>query len=478
MLAMRGDAVPRRRRKVERVVSCALACVLWACVDTDNTGLPPGIPCTPTATPGVDPAAGVAFTAERMLCVSIDTKAEDWQRLRQEHRFGSGQAEAFDALGDLIAAGCVQSYPEGFNEYRANIAIDGVALTNVSVRKKGFLGSVIGAGMHKPSLKLDTDTFVKGQKLGVTERITLNNNAQDPTRLQTCMAYEVFALAGYPAPRCNLANVMVNHVARGTYSHVEAVKKPLLKRAFGNSTGSLYEGTLADFTAGHLAARLDGELGRWQPKTDATDPKGAPLQKVLDALQVSDSELDHALGGALDLPRFFTFWALETLTGHTDGYTTNRNNFYVYFDPDNGGLGTLIPWGTDNVLNDDNGDDPDALARHTFAELPRRLSRVPSLAARYLAELRRLLDDVWREDVLLARIDGLQAQVATAENNPEHASAVAALRTWIKGRRARVMLMIAAGLPAGRDEPRSCSDLNGVQDGAFVEILGLATMGL
>ena len=34
------------------------------------------------------------------------------------------------------------------------------------------------------------------------------------------------------------------------YAHVESVKRPLLKREFGDDSGSLYEGTVVDFFKG------------------------------------------------------------------------------------------------------------------------------------------------------------------------------------------------------------------------------------
>ena len=46
---------------------------------------------------------------------------------------------------------------------------------------------------------------------------------------------------------CNFARVTVNGEYLGIYSNVESIGKPFLKRRFGNNSGNLYEGTLADF---------------------------------------------------------------------------------------------------------------------------------------------------------------------------------------------------------------------------------------
>ena len=61
------------------------------------------------------------------------------------------------------------------------------------------------------------------------------------------IGYALFNAIGSSAPRCAYAKVTVNGENLGIYSHVETVRKPLLKRAFGNSNGPLYEGTVVDF---------------------------------------------------------------------------------------------------------------------------------------------------------------------------------------------------------------------------------------
>ena len=86
------------------------------------------------------------------------------------------------------------------------LPIDGLSQDNVDVRKKGS---------DAPSIKISTNKYVRGQYLGRTANITLNNNAEDPTRLKTCLNTKVFDMAGYPAPRCNLVNVTINSQPMG-----------------------------------------------------------------------------------------------------------------------------------------------------------------------------------------------------------------------------------------------------------------------
>lgn len=368
----------------------------------------------------------------------------------------------FSALEDWFYE-CHAEAPNPFTWFPADINVDGIEVNQVGIRKKGFVGSVEDEGLTKPAFKIKTDRYVDGQYLGDTERITLNNSIQDPTFIKTCLSFDLFRAAGYPAPRCNMARVTVNNRSLGVYVHVEAIKKRFLARVFGNADGSLYEGMLADFTEGYLSS--DQIFGRWEVKTDETDPLGLPILNLYNALQASDEELLDTLEPLLNIDLFITFWAMEVLINHTDGYCGMRNNFYIYFNPVDNNRAVFIPWGTDQVFEEDyydkNDDLPVELDIFLFAELPRRLSRIPSTAAKFEAELTRLLNQVWIEDTILADIDRYSNQVKTIVNIDGYDSEVETLRTWILGRGQRVREMLAQGLPLGQAGSKACTDLPG-----------------
>jgi spore coat protein H len=358
---------------------------------------------------------------------------------------------------------CDEGWPNEFTWYDADLRVGGASFANVGIRKKGFLGSVLGLGEIKPSIKLKTDKYVDGQLVGDTERVTLNNNAQDWTGIRTCLGYDLFHWVGYPAPRCNIASVMVNEHPMGAYSHVEAIKARFLTRAFGDASGSLYEGTLADFLRGYLAGADDGALGRWEAKTDDTDPMGGPLLAVIDALEGPDDGLLDALTPLVNLERFATFWALEVLLGHGDGYSAGKNNFYVYFDPADEGRAVFVPWGVDNVFEDEkdgkNGEEISDLGPYLAAELPRRLARIPSMATRFEDELLRLLDERWVEDDLMAQVDRYASLISQAQGaDPMYADEVEELRAFIRERPAQIRALLGAGLPVPEPGTPGCMD--------------------
>ena len=396
-----------------------------------------GLPCSPNIPDGVDPTDGVSFDANQMLCIKVTMDPHDFELLSNETRF-DGAENSFQQ----IWPDCSQPWPSGYNWYRADIEIDGVSLSEVGIRKKGFVGSQYSP---VPALKIKTDKYVKGQFLGGTERITLNNSGGFILRMAACLTYEVFAGAGYPAPRCNMANVMVNGQPKGPYVHIEAIKKRFLRRAFGDNTGSLYEGTHTDF--------VEAWLPRWACKTSDTDTSYAPLAGVAQALQKPDDELVDALSSVLNINRYITFWALEVLVSHLDGYGADRNNFYVYFDPTDADRAVFIPWGADKTFIGDLGRD-----QYLTADLPRRLSRIPAMATRMENELKRLLDEVWDEAALLKSIDRYSTQVKCAQEDDDYDTKVEALRTWVRSRPDQIREMLRIGLSMGMEKSLPCTN--------------------
>ena len=373
------------------------------------TAAPAATAPTPEPTPEKpeEPDPSDAFFAmERVLEVSIEIAPEDWDTLRHQTRTFE------DLMAEIEEYNLSRPFASIYDWFSATVTVsvdgvttDGETYTDVGVRKKGFLGSQSDT---KPSLKLRFDKYVDGQALGgVIERMTLNNSIQDPSMVNTCLAYQVFADAGNPAPRCNFATVTVNGKELGLYVHVEEIKAPMLARHFSSADGNLYEGTISDFTPEYR--------GTIEKKTNEDDDDWSDVDEVMSAVQDPSDAGFEALARLVDLDRFLSFWVTESLVGHWDGYTGDRNNYHFYREPD--GKFVFIPWGVDDVfhLKDDPNpfDDisnppPSVLA---LAAIPNRLYNIPDWQAKYAARMKEILDSVWNEEVLLGSVDAMAAIV-------------------------------------------------------------------
>jgi spore coat protein CotH len=410
----------------------------------------PGLNCEGGLTDATIENNLLTFNTEHMLCVKVEMDTNDFYTLRNETRFGlsltksagvTQMAMFFDYLRN-----CDVPWPQRYKWYTAKLTIDGVERNNIGIRKRGFLGSTFSIA---PSLNIRTERNVPNNSYGETNRVILNNNTEDPSRLKSSINYKVFEMAGYPAPKCNLANVMVNDELFGAYSHLEAVDEDFLKDRFGTAEGYLYEGTIVDFVEGrHL---------RWDAKSDEAGADRLKLIEVTEALQSKDEDLEQELNKVVNIDQFITFWALEVLLEHTDGYNANCNNFYIYFNPNDNGRVHVIPWGMNYAQSvvqlDTLTEQTNPLNGYLKSELARRLSRIPKFNKQFISELRRLLDEVWDEEYLIAMVDQMAAQVQLAQDDPDYELHIEELKSWIWGRREQVELMIEQGLPQGNKNP-------------------------
>ncbi|MFO0747536.1 MAG: hypothetical protein U1F43_17995 [Myxococcota bacterium] len=116
-----------------------------------------------TSTPTIDP-----YDRSLVHEVVITMEVAAWDSLRHETR----------TLFDVLGPDCLESPPvDPFDWYHADVSVDGVALGDVGLTKKGFLGSL---STERPAMRVETDHWVDGQELGGRSHLTLNNGLQDP----------------------------------------------------------------------------------------------------------------------------------------------------------------------------------------------------------------------------------------------------------------------------------------------------------
>mgnify|MGYP000911933249 FL=1 len=408
-----------------------LAALLLAGACSDPL-LPPGD--LPDAGPrpdlsGPDPSAPL-FAPDHIVEVDIRISPADWDTLRMQTR----------TITDILTNCFKGPFPDPFTYFPGTVTVDGQTLQNVGVRKKGFLGSL---DSDRPSIKLKFDEYVNGQKLAGLKNFTLNNSRQDPSFIHQCLAYQTFTAAGVPASRCNFAHVKVNGSDLGLYVHVESGSKEFLARHYIDPEGNLYEGTLSDFRDGWTTTF---ELKTNEAKNDRTD-----LAPVVTALEeASDDDLLAKLDPVVDVDRFLTFWAVESLVAHWDGYTGDANNFFAYHNPTTGRF-EFLPWG------------PDATFTHRAPVIPngpqsvlavsllaRRLYLNGPTRDRYIVRLREVLAHAWNEAALGAEIDRMEKlirSIADPQGNRGVAGQIEAVRDFVSRRRGEIESEISNGPP-------------------------------
>ena len=397
------------------------------------------------------------FPTDRIIDVQITISQRDWDTIRYQSR---------DIRTALGGARQFKPMERPYTYVEASVSIDGVVFPKVGLRKKGFIGSL---SHTRPSLKIKLNHVDKKGGIEGLTNLTLNNNKQDTSLMSQFMGYALFNAIGSPAPRCAYAKVTVNGESLGIYSHVETVRKPLLKRAFGNDNGPLYEGTVVDFYE-------DWENSFEHKRGD--DARGrAHIIALIDVL--ADPKATEAdIGELVDLDSFYRFWAIEGLVGFWDGYSGNKNNYFAYLNPADNKF-YFIPWGMDSIFTKMSkigfmNDMRAPISVKTQGLIAYKLYQFETGRKRYAEALTEILEKHWDSAELLATLDEtavmvephlVSAQRVVEEewgrggnrrgnySQPTFASELETVRDFILNRKSDIHAEIANGMPVWRKRP-------------------------
>ena len=405
---------------------------------------------------GFNSNAADIFPKDRVVDIQITVAEEDWDTIRYQSR------NFFTALHESRR---LKPPERPYTYVEASVTIDGVAFPRVGIRKKGFLGSL---SETRPSLKIRLNRVDKDAAFDGQTHLTLNNNLQDISFVSQFMGYALFNAIGLPAPRCAYAKVTVNGMNLGIYSHVESIRKPFLKRVFGNADGPLYEGTVVDF--------YEGWENSFEHKRGDDKPGRTKIKQLIDVLSAKEIT-EEAIGELVDLDAFYRFWATESLLGFWDGYAGNSNNFFVYLHPDTDKF-HFVPWGADSLFVKHSKlefrqDKRAPISVKTQGLIAHKLYQLESGRQRYAHTMMDILNTHWNEEALLAELDSVSALITPhlilAQRYPEqedergrrwrkdksfsYKDALEETRQFIQTRRADILKEISNGMPVWRKRP-------------------------
>ena len=188
----------------------------------------------------------------------------------------------------------------------------------VGVRLKGHGSFQPLSGKASFKLKLN---WVSGQKLLGLKKMTLNNMAQDPSRIHELLAYTLHRAAGVPASRSGFTFVTLNGEDYGLYSNIETYDDVSLGKLLGE-TQHLYEGS---YDAGFGADLLPGHETAFEvDEGDETDR--SDLTALIAAAGRSDGAFSDNVAAFADLAEMTRMWAVENYTGDWDSYSVDAGH--------------------------------------------------------------------------------------------------------------------------------------------------------
>lgn len=270
--------------------------------------------------------------------------------------------------------------------------------TNVAVQVKGT--SSFRPIDSMPSLTLNFNKFASNQAFHGLTKIYLNNSAQDPTLLHEKFSRELFAAAGVPVPRSDHAFVTLNGRPLGLYVLVEGYSPQFLKRHFKRTDGNLYDQP--------VLTDIDGGL---EVSSGANPTNHTALRKLMAAARITDpDERLRALEAALDLDRFLSMVAMETILCHSDSYSMNRNNYRVYHDPSTDKM-VFMPHGMDRVLGTHRSTLDLAIVPPMQGIVARAVITTPEGHRRHLERAHTLFTNVFLPETLCRRVREIGARI-------------------------------------------------------------------
>ncbi|MDP4934562.1 MAG: CotH kinase family protein [Salibacteraceae bacterium] len=202
----------------------------------------------------------------------------------------------------------------------------------------------------KKSFKINVDKFGGTEKFYGYDKLNLKGSHNDPSMLRERLAYYYMREIGGAAPLVNNMEVYINGEYKGLYVNVEQIDDDFVKTRFGNKTGNLYKCL--------YGASLRNSDDVWnndvfELETNANVNDRSDLIELIDVLNnTSNEDFKTEIEKVLDVDHLLKYLAVEVLTGHWDGYSFNKNNYYLYHNTQTDKF-EVIMYDTDNTFGID-----------------------------------------------------------------------------------------------------------------------------
>ena len=375
-------------------------------------------------------AEGAPFGLTRVHSVHLELTDAEWKGM-QTTSGGSGGGLAGWLGGLAKAAGTAgpardvhRSGGTDFPWAHASLTVDGQTFTNVGLRYKGNFTYMISAGTLRRSLKVELNHFEKEARFWDGEAtFNLHAGVTDRGRLREAFSYAVCRDAGVAAPRTAYAEVTLSasgHYDKeyaGLYTLTEQIDRTFLKDRFGDGDGLLMKPQLRG--PDYLGDDWPPYASRYGPQREATPEESRRVIEFARLVnQASDDEFGEKIGEYLDVEGFLRFLGASALVVHLDSPLAMPQNYYIYLNPKTRKF-VFLPWDLDlGMAAWPFGGTPEQQMNlsllHPHAGKHRlidRLLAIPRVKEQYLALLKGFAQGCFSRDLLMARVDAMEAVV-------------------------------------------------------------------
>lgn len=310
---------------------------------------------------------------------------------------------------------------------KADFTFDDGVFTEVFPEAGIRLRGNTSLGAQKKSFKISFNTFDPDLKYQEIRKINLRGSHNDPTMVREKLFYHVWEKAKMPERRTNFIKFYINGVYYGLYTNAEEVDKIWLKRTYENNDGNLYKCTypadlayINDNQLSYKSIMNNPESRAYDLVTNESDDDYSRLVLLIKTLNLPvDAAYPQKISAILNVESVLKSFAIDIATGNWDDYFYNKNNFYLYDNPNTGKFEYFTfdtdntfgvdwvnrDWATRNCLSWQKGNEPRPLATKLLA--------VPAYKDQFIRYLDTLTRQITYPDSIFPYIDYLHNQITT-----------------------------------------------------------------
>mgnify|MGYP002830320588 CR=1 FL=1 len=257
-------------------------------------------------------------------------------------------ADSAEALlfGDVDYAS-TNPFPAVF-EYES--AVLDTVIDSIAVRLRGNTS----LEAPKKSFKIDMNAVIPGQKIANLEKLNINANQNDPSLLRAGLGWNIIRRMGLAGARTSHVMLLLNGEYMGAYLNTEHFDEEFVEEYWDKDNGNLYK-CLYPATLEYIGTDPDDYkfeiFGRraYELKTNTDEDDYSDLAEFIDVLNnTPEADFQCAIERVFNVADFLKVQAFDVVSGNWDGYAGNKNNFYLYHNPQTG-LFEYIPGADEEV---------------------------------------------------------------------------------------------------------------------------------
>lgn len=236
--------------------------------------------------------------------------------------------------------------------YPADITVNGITLTNVGFRTKGFssLTTVANSESDRYGFKIKTDKYVKDQTLNGLDMFVLNGSFADASYMREYLTYAAGEYLKTVTPFLSYVDLSINGELFGFYVMIEAYDDSFVKRNTDDKDAVLYKADSENCTL------LSSDTCKGYDVQVGSDKELSNIKKLIEVLNNTNSDNKSELEAIFDVDSALKAWAINTVLGNYDSYSGSKaHNYYLLYE---NGKFSYIGWDYNMSIggfSDDNG---------------------------------------------------------------------------------------------------------------------------